>query len=79
MPFPAGPSCTPCLTRAGASGIATPSSSSPQNNCKTVRKQWTNQQIQGMIDDVLSDNLKPTAAAIKHGAPCSTLKDRLSG
>ena len=56
-----------------------PTASPPQNNRSSVRKQWTDEQMQGAIDEVLSNRLKPTAAATKHGVPRSTLKDRLSG
>ena len=57
-------------------GSTMPSSSPPQNNRSSVWKQW---QIEEAIDDVLNNRLKPTAAAVKHGVPRSTLNDRLSG
>ena len=62
-----------------SNGTATPSSSPPQSNRSSIRKQWTDQQMQSVIDDVLSNRLKPTEAAARHGVPRSTLKDRLSG
>jgi len=33
--------------------------------------------MQGVINNVLINQLKPTEAAARHTVPCSTLKDRL--
>jgi len=62
-----------------STGTTMPSSSPPQNNRRSVWKQWTDQQMEEVIDDVLNNCLKPTAAAVKHGISRSTLNNRLSG
>jgi len=55
-------------------GSTTPSTR--QSNHPAKRKQWSDKQA---IDDVLSNQLKPLAAARLHGVPRSTLIDRSSG
>ena len=52
---------------------------SASGNVKAVRKQWTDQQMQDAIDNVTRNHLSANAAAKKHGAPPSVLKDRLNG
>ena len=45
----------------------------------TKRKQWTEDQMLAALDAVIKDGLSGNRAAILHGVPPSTLKDRLSG
>ena len=43
------------------------------------RKQWTEDQMLAALDAVIKDGLSGNRAAVLHGVPPSTLKDRLSG
>jgi len=51
----------------------------PQNNHQLVRKQWIDQQMQNVINDVKGNRLGANAAAREHGIPPSTLKGRFTG
>ena len=53
--------------------------SSPSNNRSSIRKQWSNEQMQAALKSVVSDGVSANKAALLHGVPRSTLKDRLSG
>lgn len=44
-----------------------------------VRKRWSNEQMVAAMDSVVKDGLSQNRAAVLHGVPRSTLKDRLSG
>ena len=61
--------------RSSDTATATP----PQSNRPSKRKQWTDEQMQGAMDDVTTGRCSANGAAKKHGVPPSTLKDRLSG
>ena len=49
------------------------------SNRSSVRKLWTEAQMSGALKSVLDDGVSRNKAAMMHGVPCSTLKDRLSG
>ena len=54
-------------------------SSTKVSNRSAVRKQWSDVQMEGALENVIKDGLSQNRAADLHGVPRSTLKDRLSG
>ena len=51
----------------------------PSNNRSSIRKQWSNEQMQAALNSVVCDGISANKAAPQHRVPRSTLKDRLSG
>ena len=51
----------------------------PSNNRSSIRKQWSNEQMQAALNSVVCDGISANKAAPQHRVSRSTLKDRLSG
>ena len=45
----------------------------------SIRKQWSNKQMQAALNSVVCDGISASKAAPQHRVPRSTLKDRLNG
>ena len=50
-----------------------------QSKRPSKRRQWSERQMLAALDSVIKDGLSGNKAAVLHGVPPSTLKDRLSG
>ena len=49
----------------------------PSNNRSSIRILKSNEQMQGTLKSVVCDGIPANKAALLHGIPCSTFKDRL--
>ena len=50
----------------------------PSNNCTSIRKQWSNEQMQAALKPVVCHDISANKAALLHRLPHSTVNDRLS-